>query len=112
LWRSAGPERGAPGHKAVVAKDRVLAAAGGPRKASRGTRDTLGVNNPAVKAAVARVDARLGQRYSPYAERAAKQAELLALPRFPTTTIGSSPRTRDIRQARAEFKAGRLDTEG
>lgn len=67
------------------------------------------VNDPAVKAAVAKIDARLGQRQSPYAARAAKQAELLALPRFPTTTIGSFPQTGEIRQARRRLKAGEID---
>jgi 5-methyltetrahydropteroyltriglutamate--homocysteine methyltransferase len=67
------------------------------------------VNNPAVQAALARIDATLGQRRSPYAQRAARQAALLNLPRFPTTTIGSFPQTADIRLARRRFKAGELD---
>ncbi len=70
------------------------------------------VNNPAVKAAVARIDAALGQRKSPYATRAAQQAALLQLPKFPTTTIGSFPQTAEIRHARSAFKAGRLDAQG
>ncbi|MFD1711152.1 5-methyltetrahydropteroyltriglutamate--homocysteine S-methyltransferase [Ottowia sp. GY511] len=70
------------------------------------------VHNPAVKAAVARIDAQLGLRESAYAQRAAKQAALLKLPAFPTTTIGSFPQTSEIRQARSEFKAGRLDAAG
>ncbi len=67
------------------------------------------VNNPAVKAALAKVDARLGQRKSPYAQRAAKQIPLLKLPKFPTTTIGSFPQTAEIRQVRSQFKAGKVD---
>ncbi|QHS36174.1 5-methyltetrahydropteroyltriglutamate--homocysteine S-methyltransferase [Alcaligenes faecalis] len=67
------------------------------------------VNNPAVKAAVARISAELGKRKSVYAQRASKQAEFLKLPAFPTTTIGSFPQTVEIRRARSEFKAGRLD---
>ena len=70
------------------------------------------VNNPAVKAAVARIDAGQGQRRSPYAARAAEQAARLQLPKFPTTTIGSFPQTADIRHARSEFRAGRLDAQG
>ena len=34
---------------------------------------------------------------------------MLKLPPFPTTTIGSFPQTADIRRARSEFKAGRLE---
>jgi len=70
------------------------------------------VNNPAVKAAVARIDAALGQRYSRYTARAPKQAALLNLPAFPTTTIGSFPQTAEIRHARSQFKAGALDKAG
>ena len=70
------------------------------------------VNNPVVKAAVAKLDAALGQRQAPYAQRAPKQAALLKLPAYPTTTIGSFPQTADIRHARSEYKAGRLDEAG
>lgn len=67
------------------------------------------VTNPAVQAAVARIGAHLGMRESRYTKRAPKQAEWLKLPAFPTTTIGSFPQTAEIRQARSDFKAGRLD---
>ncbi|ONM42679.1 5-methyltetrahydropteroyltriglutamate--homocysteine S-methyltransferase [Halopseudomonas pachastrellae] len=67
------------------------------------------VTNPAVQAAVATITSSLGQRRSPYAERAARQSALLKLPLFPTTTIGSFPQTADIRQARRQFKSGELD---
>lgn len=70
------------------------------------------VHNPAVQAAVATLNAGMGQRHSPYAERAARQAALLQLPLYPTTTIGSFPQTADIRRARSEYKAGRLDAAG
>lgn len=75
-------------------------------------RNSPRVNNPAVKAAVARINAELGKRKSVYAQRASKQAEFLKLPAFPTTTIGSFPQTTEIRRARSEFKAGRLDESG
>ena len=70
------------------------------------------VNKPAVKAAVAAITASMGQRQSVYAARAAKQAALLQLPAYPTTTIGSFPQTAEIRHARSEFKAGKLDEAG
>ncbi|HWP07048.1 MAG TPA: 5-methyltetrahydropteroyltriglutamate--homocysteine S-methyltransferase [Polyangiaceae bacterium] len=72
-------------------------------------RNSPRVNKPEVKAAVAKLDARLGQRRSPYEQRAPKQAAFLNLPAFPTTTIGSFPQTADIRGARHRFKAGELD---
>jgi len=68
--------------------------------------------NPGVKAAIAKIDASLGQRQSPYPQRAIKQAALLKLPKFPTTTIGSFPQTTEIRQARNSYKVGKLDEAG
>ena len=67
------------------------------------------VNNPTVQAAVAKIDTKLGQRSHAYPLRASKQAALLKLPAYPTTTIGSFPQTAEIRHARSEFKAARLD---
>jgi 5-methyltetrahydropteroyltriglutamate--homocysteine methyltransferase len=93
-------------------RDAVQAELDANRAACESRRRSTRVNNAAVKTAVAKIDARMGQRRSPHVERAAKQAELLALPRFPTTTIGSFPQTREIRQARADFRAGRLDADG
>ncbi|HMN46083.1 MAG TPA: 5-methyltetrahydropteroyltriglutamate--homocysteine S-methyltransferase [Povalibacter sp.] len=70
------------------------------------------VHNPSVKAAVAHIDAALGQRASTYSIRAERQAALLKLPAYPTTTIGSFPQTEQIRQARAQRRAGALDEAG
>ncbi len=70
------------------------------------------VHNPAVQAAVARIAAHMGRRENRYSLRAPKQAALLRLPLYPTTTIGSFPQTAEIRQVRSAFKAGRLDAEG
>ena len=70
------------------------------------------VNNPAVKAALAKVNSALGQRKHAYPVRAEKQASLLNLPAYPTTTIGSFPQTGEIRQARSQFKSGALDEAG
>ena len=67
------------------------------------------VHNPAVQAAIARVDASLGQRKSGYVQRAPLQAARLRLPAYPTTTIGSFPQTPEIRRARSRFKAGELE---
>ncbi|PRC93233.1 5-methyltetrahydropteroyltriglutamate--homocysteine S-methyltransferase [Solimicrobium silvestre] len=67
------------------------------------------VHNPAVKAAIAKIDATLGKRNSAYEQRAIKQSALLKLPDYPTTTIGSFPQTTEIRQARNQFRLGNLD---
>jgi len=54
----------------------------------------------------------LGRAQEPYAARQAKQAPLLNLPAFPTTTIGSFPQTTEIRSARSKFKKGELNEAG
>ncbi|MGQ2964871.1 5-methyltetrahydropteroyltriglutamate--homocysteine S-methyltransferase [Methylophilus sp.] len=75
-------------------------------------RSSQRVHNPQVKAALEKLTPQLGQRQNAYKVRASKQAALLKLPKYPTTTIGSFPQTADIRHARSEFKAGRLDAAG
>jgi 5-methyltetrahydropteroyltriglutamate--homocysteine methyltransferase len=49
------------------------------------------------------------RRRAPYEERAQAQQSALGLPPLPTTTIGSFPQTAEIRRARADLRAGRLD---
>jgi 5-methyltetrahydropteroyltriglutamate--homocysteine methyltransferase len=66
------------------------------------------VQNPSVRARTAQISPTLGQRRSPYPERIKAQQKRLGLPRFPTTTIGSFPQTRDIRQTRLRFRKGEL----
>ncbi|MEK9825394.1 MAG: 5-methyltetrahydropteroyltriglutamate--homocysteine S-methyltransferase, partial [Methylotenera sp.] len=75
-------------------------------------RNSKRVHNPSVKAALEKLTPKLGQRHNVYAQRAAKQAKLLKLPKYPTTTIGSFPQTAEIRQARSQFKSGALDQDG
>ena len=84
------------------------ALAGNQASVDRRNRSTR-VHNPAVKDAVARITPDLGQRRSPYAERARKQSEHLKLPLYPTTTIGSFPQTQDIRRDRLAFRKGEID---
>lgn len=67
------------------------------------------VNDPLVKDALSKIKPQLGKRDSQYEVRAAKQAAILKLPKYPTTTIGSFPQTQEIRQARRLFKAGDLN---
>jgi 5-methyltetrahydropteroyltriglutamate--homocysteine methyltransferase len=93
-------------------RDAVQAELAANQAALAARRTSPRVNNPAVQAAIAKIDAKLGQRNSIYTERVKKQAALLKLPTYPTTTIGSFPQTTEIRQARSEYKAGRLDDTG
>jgi len=77
-------------------------------RAALSRRESARIHNPAVKARLDAVVARDSQRLSPFAERIKKQQALLQLPLFPTTTIGSFPQTREIRQTRRAFKAGQI----
>ena len=67
------------------------------------------VNNPEFKAHLKKIDDSLGRRKSTYLTRSLLQADILKLPRFPTTTIGSFPQTSTLRLARSQFKNGELD---
>ncbi|MFJ8673643.1 5-methyltetrahydropteroyltriglutamate--homocysteine S-methyltransferase [Streptomyces sp. NPDC093589] len=65
--------------------------------------------DPAVRARAAAVTDADGRRSQPYTERAAAQRAHLRLPLLPTTTIGSFPQTAELRTARADLRAGRID---
>lgn len=66
------------------------------------------VNKPQVQARLSKITQALAERSAPYAERAAHQAEVLGLPLFPTTTIGSFPQTSEIRLQRSAYRTGQL----
>lgn len=72
-------------------------------------RTSARVHNPAVKKAVANIDAALGKRLGTFEHRAIKQSALLKLPAYPTTTIGSFPQTAEIRHARSQLRVGELN---
>ncbi|MFJ2559149.1 MULTISPECIES: 5-methyltetrahydropteroyltriglutamate--homocysteine S-methyltransferase [unclassified Streptomyces] len=74
--------------------------------------DSALTHDPAVRARTAAVTDADGRRSQPYSERAAAQRAHLALPLLPTTTIGSFPQTDELRTARADLRAGRIDTAG
>ncbi|MGW7443463.1 5-methyltetrahydropteroyltriglutamate--homocysteine S-methyltransferase [Kitasatospora sp. NPDC054795] len=65
--------------------------------------------DPAVRARAAAVTADDTRRAQPYPVRAEAQRARLGLPLLPTTTIGSFPQTTELRTARADLTAGRID---
>ncbi|MFJ2645776.1 5-methyltetrahydropteroyltriglutamate--homocysteine S-methyltransferase [Streptomyces sp. NPDC087420] len=69
-------------------------------------------NDPVVRARATAVTDADGRRAAPYPERATAQRAHLGLPLLPTTTIGSFPQTNELRTARADLRAGRIDTAG
>jgi len=62
-----------------------------------------------VKEKIAQLKSEDFERAEPYEKRFLKQQKVLNLPLFPTTTIGSFPQTKDVRQKRARFKRGEID---
>ncbi|MGC5360664.1 5-methyltetrahydropteroyltriglutamate--homocysteine S-methyltransferase [Streptomyces sp. DT24] len=69
-------------------------------------------HDPAVRARTCAVTDADGRRSQPYPERAVAQRAHLGLPLLPTTTIGSFPQTTELRTARADLRAGRIDHTG
>lgn len=66
------------------------------------------IHDPAVKARLAAVSPAMARRAMPFQERIALQQSLLKLPLLPTTSIGSLPQTRELREARARLRKGAM----
>ncbi|MFF7381364.1 5-methyltetrahydropteroyltriglutamate--homocysteine S-methyltransferase [Streptomyces griseoluteus] len=96
----------AHGTEAIIAELAANRADLASRTGSPITRD------PAVRARAEAVTDADARRAQPYPERTAAQRAHLRLPLLPTTTIGSFPQTGDLRTARADLRAGRIDTAG
>lgn len=75
----------------------------------RARRTSRRVHRREVQAELALVDEAWSRRESAFPVRAKKQAELLRLPIFPTTTIGSFPQTAEMRRARRQLRAGAIE---
>ena len=69
------------------------------------------IHDDAVKNRIKTINKSITDRKSGYVDRAKVQKSIFALPKYPTTTIGSFPQTTDVRQARAKFKRGELDVQ-
>jgi 5-methyltetrahydropteroyltriglutamate--homocysteine methyltransferase len=82
------------------------------RRAAASRRDSPRTHDSAVRGRMARLGPGDYERSAPLAERRALQAERLALPELPTTTIGSFPQTAEIREQRAAHRRGELDDAG
>ena len=69
------------------------------------------VHDQAVKDRVSSIKKEDYTRLPAFEEREKIQKELLKLPLFPTTTIGSFPQTEDVRKNRKDFKNGTITKE-
>ncbi|KAI9466893.1 cobalamin-independent methionine synthase [Lactarius psammicola] len=65
-------------------------------------------SDDAVRKRVAAITPDMLERKSPFAVRKEVQKKHIELPKFPTTTIGSFPQTKEIRNARAKFTKGEI----
>src|SRR3954447_14555316 len=95
----------------------LAALAGGPSdeelernaRALESRRTSTRTRNPRVRERVAALTDDDAARESTFDARGEAQRGGLALPLFPTTTIGSFPQTADVRQARAALRKGEID---
>jgi len=69
------------------------------------------IHNNIVKERVAKITESDSRRRSVFSARKPKQQELLCLPQFATTTIGSFPQTTEVRSWRAQLKKGVITQE-
>ena len=98
-----------------VAELRQLLDGGGSQQAladnqaaQQARRSSTRIHNAAVKARLAAVKPEDYDRLSAFSEQQQVQRAKLQLTEFPTTTIGSFPQTKEVRQARAQWKKGTL----
>ncbi len=66
------------------------------------------IHKPKVKERISEIDHTFLKRQNPFKIRQKKQEEAIRLPLFPTTTIGSFPQTKEVRQLRSKLKKGVL----
>ena len=77
-------------------------------RAAQARRHSKRIHKPEVAARIAQITKEMTRRTSKFAERATIQKQVLNLPAFPTTSIGSFPQTPAIRQLRSRFKRGAM----
>ncbi len=64
-----------------------------------------------VRKKISQIDEKNIGRKIPFEERHQRQISILGLPKFPTTTIGSFPQTKEVRKIRADFNSGKISKE-
>lgn len=64
-------------------------------------------HNPELRAKLKKIE-QISRTRTPFAERIHVQRKHLNLPAFPTTTIGSFPQTKEIRQLRRDWREGNV----
>ena len=90
-------------------RDSVRESLDANRKAMQSRSASPTIHDPQVKKRVQSITPEMARRRSPFSTRKELQQQKLRLPLFPTTTIGSFPQTKEVREARAQHKTGKLD---
>ncbi len=80
-----------------------------PEQSIQSIRDRF--KNEKVRELVKNIELQEVKRPHPFKERYKKQIEILGLPKFPTTTIGSFPQTDQLRKIRADYRKGIISQE-
>ena len=78
-------------------------------RATEARKTAARIHDRTVSERIAALTPDMRERRAGHAERVKTQSEVLNLPLFPTTTIGSFPQTGAVRKARAEYSRGVLD---
>ncbi|KYP15193.1 5-methyltetrahydropteroyltriglutamate--homocysteine S-methyltransferase [Flavihumibacter sp. CACIAM 22H1] len=81
------------------------------KKSWQQRKDSARIHNQAVLERMLLVTAVDAQRAQPFSRRRTRQRKTLGLPNFPTTTIGSFPQTKEVRNWRAQWKKKELSDE-
>ncbi|MDR1524527.1 MAG: 5-methyltetrahydropteroyltriglutamate--homocysteine S-methyltransferase [Tannerella sp.] len=76
------------------------------RKAHQSRLSSALIHDPAVQARISSIRDKDFDREQPFAYRKKLQNTYLHLPLLPTTTIGSFPQTKEVREVRSKFKRG------
>jgi 5-methyltetrahydropteroyltriglutamate--homocysteine methyltransferase len=76
------------------------------RKALQSRSSSALIHDPAVRARTSSIREKDFERAQPFTERKAIQSALLNLLILPTTTIGSFPQTKEVREVRSKLKNG------
>ena len=79
------------------------------KQAIRERRQSELIHKASVQKRMGAITPEMTRRQAPFPQRHKEQVRELNLPEFPTTTIGSFPQTRDVRQLRRKLKKGEID---
>ena len=97
--------------KALAGDESVKQALEANKESIAARREFEKKSDASVRDRLAAVKPEQYNRKGAFSDRIAAQQKRFPLPKFPTTTIGSFPQTKEIRQARAKFTKGDISAE-